>query len=98
MTEFTLWIFLTSLWIWGIHFCFAKHQILWDINDWLTNKVPKWILKPLFKCPMCMASIHGTAFYLASPMPYKPLLHIMFMVCVCGLNNIIDGIIANFDE
>lgn len=58
---------------------------------------PEWITKPLFDCPICMASIHGTLWF-AGILPYffSVQMHIkfwiLFMFCLCGLNTIILGL------
>jgi hypothetical protein len=52
--------------------------------------IPEWIkliLKPLFACPYCMASIHGTVIFFAFVLGYLPLIMwIPFCICLCGLN------------
>jgi len=98
MTDFLVWLIISSFWIWGFHFCFREKQIFGSTGNWLDNRLPKWICKPLFKCPMCMASIHGTAIYLLSPMAYHPAYHLLFVMALCGLNDIIDGLTADYDQ
>jgi hypothetical protein len=44
-----------------------------------------------------MASIHGTVLYLVSPMPYIFGMHLLFVVALCGLNDIIDGLTADYE-
>ena len=45
-----------------------------------------------------MASIHGTAIYLLSPMHYIWYMHLLFVVALCGLNDIIDGLTADYES
>jgi len=98
MTDFLLWLEISCFWIWGINFCFREKQIFGQVGSWLDNRLPKWLCKLLFKCPMCMASIHGTAIYLLSPMHYIWYMHLLFVVALCGLNDIIDGLTADYES
>jgi hypothetical protein len=59
--------------------------------------IPAWvksILKPIFACPTCMASVHGTAIFFAFVLGYLPLIMWpVWCICLCGLNFIIQNII-----
>lgn len=57
-------LFLTSFWIWGVFTLFHKGFLLARVGDFFCNKVGNEICKPIFACPPCMASIHGTIFYI----------------------------------
>jgi len=90
MVDFILLLILTSLWIWGFHGFF-------QLNDFFTGKysrfeLPIFIRKPLFDCPPCMSSIHGTiSYFLFTDYPsyHAITLWIAFCFCLCGLNYII---------
>lgn len=97
MTDFLVWLIISSFWIWGVHFCCRENQVLEILGNVIDNILPKWASKPLVRCPMCMASVHGTAIYLLSPLPYFWYMHILFVVALCGLNDIIDGLTADYD-
>src|SRR5690348_14395957 len=97
MTDFLVWLIISSFWIWGVHFCFMGNQIFGKTGEWLNKRLPKWMCKPLFLCPMCMASIHGTVIFLLSGMTYHFECHLFFVVALCGLNDIIDGLTADYD-
>lgn len=94
MTDFILSVILTSFWIHGVHRLFSPGYLLGEWGDHMEEQLPNWLMKPLFGCPVCMASIHG-AFWFGVVLPFGfdisfPLLTaIPFMVCVCGLNSII---------
>lgn len=46
--------------------------------------------KPLFACPYCMASVHGTIiFFLFMLGTFSVMFWIPFCICLCGLNYII---------
>jgi hypothetical protein len=88
MTEFLQFLFIAAFWIFGFHFAFKEGKIFGRIGDWLRYRP---ISKPLTECPMCMASVHGTAFYLYF-MPFDIVMWIVFVVCLCGLNYILNSI------
>lgn len=44
----------------GIWNAFNRGMIFERLGDFLCSFLPKYALKPLFECPMCMASVHGT--------------------------------------
>lgn len=60
-----------------------------DFSEWY-DKLLRWeklIAKPLFACPYCMASIHGTVIFFAFVLGHLPLIMwIPFCICLCGLN------------
>ncbi len=92
MVDFILLLCIASLWIWGVHAFFELTGIeLWFIG--LENippviPLPEWIMKPLFMCPPCMASVHGTIiWFLTSHGNFGT--WPMFCFCLCGLNYII---------
>lgn len=49
--------------IWGIHVAFERGYIFGFLGDYLANKLPSYITKPLFACPVCMASVWGVIFH-----------------------------------
>lgn len=66
-------------------------QEVWNIDiDAVWDDIPRWgklILKPLFACPACMASIHGTVIYFTFLFPLIGFwFWLPFCVCLCGLN------------
>lgn len=87
-------LILSSLWCFGFHVVFKKlilKTILeydldenWDGLSWFA----KFALKPLFACPPCMASVHGTAIHFLNG--GDPITWIPFVVCLCGLNYVIS--------
>lgn len=84
MVEFIYLLFLTSLWIWGIHALFQLTGLESKFK-WMSDM----FRKPLFDCPPCGASFYGTlAFWLVFSIPTIPL-WIAFCLCLCGLNYII---------
>lgn len=113
MIDFILLLILTSLWIFGFRALFQEDMILERLGDKLwgeTHKspsdlvplkkgwLPEWICKPLFQCPPCMSSIHGTySFFLLFDHQHLTLidtigLWVAFCICLCGLNYLITKI------
>jgi len=94
-----IFIFLAaSFWCFGFHTVvikvgfdalFNKHfNDEWDSYD----RYVKIYLKPLFACPYCMASFHGTIIYFTfvnHGIAYWP----VFCVCLCGFNYLLSQII-----
>jgi hypothetical protein len=88
MTEFLQLLLIGCLWIWGVNYLFKKGEILGFIGEYLRARVSKWILKPLFNCPACQSSLHGTLIYFISgigPLYLWP----VFCICLVGINHII---------
>ena len=90
-------IFLgSSFWCFGVHIV-VKNLLLEldiDINDkW--DYLPRWtkiVIKPLFACPYCAASFHGTIVYFAflnTGLIYWPI----FCICLCGFNYLLSQFI-----
>jgi hypothetical protein len=92
LASFIALLFLTSLWSWGVHAFFE----LTGIELWFRGvdsippiiPLPEWIRKPLFECPPCMSSLHGTiAFFIIGD--FSIYFWPVFCFCLCGLNYII---------
>lgn len=89
MIDFITFLFFGVCWIWGIHCLFLPQYILGKIGEWLEKKLPEWVVDPLFVCPSCMSSVHGTMVYLAlshNPTIMGPFGWISFCICLCGIN------------
>jgi len=86
--DLLLMVALGTMWIWGIKCLFAEHMVLGKFAIKLRNLYPVYLTKPLFDCPPCMASIHGTLIYLLYS--GKSIQEwILFCVVLCGFNFII---------
>lgn len=64
--DFWLRIALGVLVITGIWNAFDRDMIFGKLGDFLHSLLPKWATMPLFECPMCMASVHGTWLWLVT--------------------------------
>lgn len=90
MIDFILLLVLTSTWCFGFRALFQPDMILEKVGDWMWDK-SEFVSKPLFQCPPCMASIHGSiAFILFND--FFILQWIAFCICLCGLNYLITKI------
>lgn len=79
-----------SFWCYGIWTLFRNDMILEKAGVWLDENLPNYLNKPLWKCPICLASVHGTAIYALFLMPlYGIWLWIPFCVCLCGFNHFV---------
>lgn len=73
--------------IWGVSMLFTEGMLLHGIGKWAEEWKYRWILKPVFLCPPCQASIYGIAasLYLGYDIPHA----IVLILAVGGLNYII---------
>jgi hypothetical protein len=67
-----------------IHTTTNEGHIFEDVANWLDTKLPDWIIKPLYGCPICMSFWWGSAFYIL----YKGIDIWMLIVvfCAAGIN------------
>lgn len=91
MTEFIQYIFITAFWIFGVNYAFKTGEILGGPGDYMRAMWPKWLVKPTIGCSKCMASVHGTIFFVIF-IHSTILMWVVFVVCVCGLNVILDAL------
>lgn len=99
--------FLNALWIIGVWNACLPGQVLDPIATWMAGNskevpaieghLPDWINKPLFLCPMCMASFHGTLWWLMfHQVPF--LILTVYIVCLSGLMKAVAILILNKDS
>lgn len=82
------WLLITTLWIWGIKAIFTYPFIFWKQGDWLDSNLPRYLVKPLISCPVCMPSIHGTCMFLYSDQT-GVMNWIIFVIALAGINYLI---------
>lgn len=80
---------LCVAWIWGFNYTFKPGEIFGDIGDWMRDTFQDRISKPLFDCPFCMSSVHGTAFFVVFLWGYPWYLWIIFCFSLTGLSALI---------
>lgn len=83
-----LLLVISSAWIFGVK-CLFSPGFLFEPLDLACDegKVPHWLLKPLWRCPPCMSSVHGSVIYFFFLYgDFGPILWLPFIVCLAGLN------------
>lgn len=86
--EFLILAIFVVGWCWGFHNAFRDGEIFGVVGNWLRAHLPAAVLDPTIECPICMASIHGTTWFLLLHEWYF-LPWIMFIVAVSGFNYVI---------
>lgn len=90
MTYVLLVLLFASFWCFGIWTLFQEGHILEKAGIFMDEYLPVYINKPFWKCPICQASIHGTAIYAIFLMPLHGIAFwIPFCICLCGFNHFV---------
>lgn len=84
-SDFLINVFLVSLWCWGFYDAFKEGEMFGGIGKLMRKTLPEWVSKPTFDCAICMASVHGTIWFLILD-EWSFLPWILFIVAVSGLN------------
>jgi len=65
-------------------------QIFEEVANWLDTKLPEWISKPLYGCPICMTFWWGfaamIALYKMKLIEYNWFQVILIVFCAAGIN------------
>jgi hypothetical protein len=56
-------LLIISLWVTGYCCTFWEGMVFEKIGNWLDERLPEWLCKPLFQCFICAAFWWGTAIY-----------------------------------
>ena len=67
-----------------IHTTTTEGHIFEDVANWLDTKLPDWIIKPLYGCPICMSFWYGSAMYILYHGFDKWIILVVF--CAAGIN------------
>lgn len=81
--------FITLCWIWGFNYTFKTGEIFGVIGDWGRKHFHDNVIKPIYDCPYCMSSLHGTIFYLYF-LQCGFVLWVVFCFGLCGFVAITD--------
>jgi hypothetical protein len=96
MIDFIFHLVLACFWIFGVRTLFSHDHLLYPAYEWAEKNLPEGIIKPTIGCVMCMSSVHGfTWFWVSSVLDlhdYRWFMVFPFMICLCGLNAIVDAI------
>lgn len=60
MIDVLILMAFNSLYCVGLHITTRKNHLFHFIDN---NNWPDWVKKPLYDCPTCMASVHGSIVY-----------------------------------
>lgn len=79
---------ITSAFIWGIKAVTEYPFIFYKQANWINSVLPIWVVKPIYKCPVCMSSVHGTYFFFY--FDQSGLLNwVIFVFALCGIQYLI---------
>lgn len=79
-----IWV-VALAWQWGVSYCFRSDEVFGKAGDWMRKHWHKNINTPLFDCPYCLSSIHGSAFFWFFLNEYNWYLWPVFIVGLTGL-------------
>jgi hypothetical protein len=93
MMEFIQALIVGGAWCVGLHVVVKNVLIetldIYDFGTWYDDlsRAQKLLLKPVFLCPYCMASVHGTIIFFTMLYPsFGLLMWIPYCICLCGVN------------
>lgn len=97
MIDLLIILLLNAFLIAGIHLATYDEMIL----VWLHYiGLPSWLEKPLFDCPTCMASVHGTYVYLLAlsyiNLPLWGL--VLYIPVLAGISTLVWRVIESFEK
>ena len=89
-------LLIASAWTWGVHGLFVG-LFLKGVGKLLERTLGTIVCTPLFKCPPCMASVHGIPFAIYFyGLDFKVLI---FVICLIGLNYAIkEALYPEYEE
>jgi hypothetical protein len=87
---YILVLLVTAAWIWGWTYTFRSGEIFGRIGDWGRKHLPQDLISPLYDCPMCCSSVHGTIFYFLFLQHYGWFLWVVFCFGLCGFSTWVD--------
>jgi hypothetical protein len=82
--EFIAALFISVCWIRGFEYTFNDGEIFGKTGNWMRDKFPEWVSKPLFNCRYCMSSVHGTLIFCLLLWGYPWYMWVVFCFCTCG--------------
>jgi len=89
-----LTVLMISLITIGIFVTTWENMIFYKPAKWLKSKLPEWLHKPLFSCPICMASFW--TLFLVSIFDIRKLIYSpIIILLVAGLNTIFLSIYSH---
>lgn len=102
-------IFMNALFIIGLYEATEPGRILANLHDFLEERLPDWIYKPMLGCVYCMASVWGTLLFVLAtfidfkrgfiqPEWYRFIYLPIYIVALSGLVYLLYGIFSSSRE
>lgn len=94
MEQFIVSLIPTALFIWCVHILFQEGHLLENAGKWMEERLPDFVNKPLWMCPICQSSFwgiigfHALDYFFGVHLPYKLL--VLYVLCLCGLNTLLS--------
>lgn len=85
---------LISFWVFGFCCTFWEGMIFEKVGNWLEDKLPEWLQKPLYSCFICACFWWGTALYIVF---WRNSFQEWFLVVIgaMGLNALLSKLFPN---
>lgn len=89
-STYALWALFAGFWCWGFYNAFKDGEILGGPGKIMRKTLPESIQKPTFACPICMASVHGSVWYIYTFGLNNFMMWILFVVSISGFNYVLS--------
>lgn len=86
-------ILITSLFVFGYCCTFWEDMIFGKLGNWLDERLPDWLAKPLYQCFICAAFWWGSVLYLVA-WRESVLDWFITVVSAMGLNAVLSKLFA----
>lgn len=86
---FLMVLAVTVFWQWGFSYAFHSDEVLGKLGDLMRKKWPEWVNKPLFDCPYCLSSVHGSILFWIFLSSYPLIMWPVFVVCCTGVSALV---------
>ena len=83
-------LILNCLVIFAVYVLMSEGMLFEKVGNWIKKTVGDYWCKPLICCPPCMASVHGTWFYLTLVGDLNWFL-LVYVLALCGLTYIVNS-------
>lgn len=68
-------------------------MVFWRLNYFCSKYISEWWMKPLFTCPICMASVHSTyVYWIFMPQTFDSLIiYPVYVLALAGFNSYLNN-------
>lgn len=95
MIDYGMILLINALYIVGVYLAFGNDMILEPVGNWLEERIPYNLTKPLFNCPTCMASLHSWVYWMFND--FTELSVVFYIIYIPALATV-STLIANKTE